>query len=116
MDRTKVVRAKLFESETSQTPVRDWLLGLSKDDRTDIGQAVAMVEYRWPLGMPTCRQIKGVKGLWEVRAKLKGGRIARVFFSFDGSNMVLLHGFEKKSQKTPHKEIDLATKRMKGTT
>lgn len=30
--------------------------------------------------------------------------------------MVLLHGFEKKSQKTPQKEIDLATKRMKGMT
>jgi len=66
--------------------------------------------------MPTCRQIKGVKGLWEVRAKLKGGRIARVFFSFDSSNMVLLHGFEKKSRKTPQKAIDLATRRMKGMT
>jgi phage-related protein len=49
--------------------------------------------------------------LWEVRSRL-GDRIARVIFYVDGQTMVLLHGFIKKTQKTPRHELDLAMKRM----
>ena len=44
-----------------------------------------------------------------------GGRIARVLFCVDEDSMILLHGFIKKTQQTPAKELDLALKRMKGT-
>lgn len=50
-------------------------------------------------------------GLWEVRSRL-GDRIARVIFCVEGATMVLLHGFIKKTQKTPKHELDLAAKRM----
>jgi phage-related protein len=52
--------------------------------------------------------------LWEVRSSLTQGRIARVIFCVSYGQMVLLHGFIKKTQKTPQQEIDLALKRMKG--
>ena len=52
--------------------------------------------------------------LWEVRGSLTGGKIARVIFCVDKSRMVLLHGFIKKTQKTPKKDFDLALKRKKG--
>jgi phage-related protein len=42
-------------------------------------------------------------GLFEVRARLRGGRIARVLFAVEQGLAVLLHGFIKKSQKTPRK-------------
>jgi phage-related protein len=42
---------------------------------------------------------KGQKDLWEVRSNIKDG-IARTFFTIDGAEMILLHGFEKKSQAT----------------
>ena len=45
--------------------------------------------------------------------KITGGRIARVIFYISKGEMILLHGFIKKSQKTPKKEIDLALKRKK---
>ena len=64
--------------------------------------------------MPLCRSLANRPGLWEVRSKLSGGRIARVFFCAHDGHMVLLHGFEKKTQKTPDHEIDVAVKRMKG--
>jgi phage-related protein len=57
--------------------------------------------------------LSGYKDLWEVRSKLTGGRIARVIFSISQGEMILLHGFIKKSQKTPKPEIDLALKRKK---
>jgi phage-related protein len=61
--------------------------------------------------MPLVRKMEA--NLWEVRSKFTSGNISRVFFTVKGSQMVLLHGFIKKSQKTPQKEIDLARTRMK---
>lgn len=61
--------------------------------------------------MPVCRPL-GAK-LWEVRSSLKGKRIARVIFSIVDGEMVLLHGFIKKTEKTPRADLDLANKRRK---
>jgi phage-related protein len=63
--------------------------------------------------MPLVRSLG--QELWEVRSSLLQGRIARVIFCVEKDCMVLLHGFMKKTQKTPHKEIALALRRKKGT-
>ncbi len=47
-------------------------------------------------------------GLYEVRTDLPQGPKARVLFFIHQGSMVLLHGFIKKTQKTPKKELDLA--------
>jgi len=49
--------------------------------------------------------------LWEVRSHLRI-RIARVIFTVEGNTMVLLHGFIKKSQKTPATDLQLAKQRL----
>ena len=95
-------------------PVRDWLLSLSPADRKIIGDDIRTAEFGWPIGMPLCRPITGRRGLWEIRSSLPSGRIARVFFCTHESSMILLHGFIKKTQKTPDKELDIAEKRMRG--
>jgi phage-related protein len=59
--------------------------------------------------MPLIRKID--KDLWEVRTTLESG-IARVFFMVDGDYMILLHGFIKKSQKTPQNELKTALARL----
>jgi phage-related protein len=61
--------------------------------------------------MPLCRKLGG--GLWEVRSSLNGNRIARVVFCIAEGRMVLLHGFIKKTQKTPRTDLDLARDRQK---
>lgn len=103
-----------YETERGVAPVRDWLLSLQPDDRKVIGADIKTVEFGWPLGMPLCRAITGHRGLWEVRSHLHGGRIARVLFCIHEGHMALLHGFEKTTQKTPDREIDVALRRMKG--
>jgi phage-related protein len=60
--------------------------------------------------MPLVRNMGG--GIWEVRIRLDN-RIARVLFVLEGSTMVLLHGFIKKSQDTPKPDLDLAKDRLK---
>ena len=110
----KRVSARFFERENGSQPVREWLLQLSDQDRTSIGDDIRTAEFGWPLGMPLCRSISGVAGLWEIRSRLNGGRIARVLFCVREGQLVLLHGFEKKSQKPPAGELENAIRRMKG--
>jgi phage-related protein len=54
--------------------------------------------------------------LWEVRSTLERNRIARVIFCIDDGCMILLHGFIKKTQKTPRADLELATKRKQEVT
>jgi phage-related protein len=89
--------------------VRDWLLSLPRADQKRIGDDIRTVEFGWPIGMPVCRPLG--KGLYEVRTSLKN-RIARTLFTIIGSNMVLLHGFIKKSQATPAADLELARSRL----
>jgi len=52
-------------------------------------------------------------GMFEVRAKGKEGIGRSLFCTIKGEEIVILHSFVKKSQKTPKKDIDLAKQRMK---
>jgi len=53
------------------------------------------------------------EGLWEVRSDLPGGRTARVLFSISEGRILVLHGFIKKSRKTPDEDLALACKRRR---
>ena len=59
--------------------------------------------------MPFIRKLD--PGLWEIRSSLTAG-IARVVLAVDGDTMVLLHGFVKKSRKTPVTGIDTSRRRL----
>jgi phage-related protein len=75
-----------------------------------VGRDLMDVQFGWPVGMPLCRSLGN--GLWEARTNLDD-RIARVIFCFSGGELVALHGFIKKTQKTPLADIDLAVRRRK---
>jgi phage-related protein len=59
--------------------------------------------------MPLVRKLE--PGLWEVRSNISTG-IARVLFTVQGAFIVLLHGFVKKSSKTPLDDLSLARRRL----
>lgn len=109
----KILPATFYRTATGVEPVRKWLKALSREDKRIVGTDVATVEFGWPVGMPTCRALTSRRGLWEVRSTLTQNRIARVlFFVFQGQ-MVLLHGFIKKTRQTSTADLDLAVKRQK---
>ncbi|WP_311979974.1 type II toxin-antitoxin system RelE/ParE family toxin [Bradyrhizobium diazoefficiens] len=89
--------------------VRDWLRSLDDADRQAVGLDLMRVQYRWPVGMPLCRPLGD--GLWEVRTSLPSSRIARVLFSVQQGRILVLHGFIKKTQKTPADDLILARRR-----
>jgi phage-related protein len=98
-----------FRSDHGSEPVRDWLKSLPFDEKRIIGEDIKTVQFGWPLGMPIVRKLE--PGLWEVRSKLPD-KIARVFFTVNGSKMVLLHGFIIKSEKTPQDDLKVARQRL----
>lgn len=111
MARPKKIAARFFETPGGRRPVRDWLLGLTREDRRIVGTDIQKVEFGWPLGMPYCRPLSA--GLWEVRSDLPVGRIARAVFCLVEGEMILLHGFMKKTRKTPQADLDVALKRRR---
>ena len=107
----KRLPAVFYRLPSGREPVREWLKGLNDADRKIIGEDIKDVELDWPVGMPVCRPLGD--GLWEVRSDITQGRISRVLFCIHHGRMVLLHGFIKKTQKTPLHELELARQRTK---
>ena len=106
----KRIFAHFYQTETGKEPVREWLLELSEAERKIIGTDLNTAEYAWPIGMPVVRKLSSE--LWEVRSSLNNS-IARVIFTVIDDKMILLHGFKKKSQKTPNTELRTAIQRLK---
>jgi phage-related protein len=70
-----------------------------------------MEEYGPALGNPYTASMGD--GLFEIRAKGMEGIGRSLFCTIKDQEIIILHSFIKKTQKTPKKEIDLARKRMK---
>jgi phage-related protein len=103
----KRVPAIFYRTEAGGEPVREWLRELPAEDRKRIGEDIKTVEFGWPIGMPVCKPLG--HAVYEVRTSLAQNRVARVLFYIDKkSRMVLLHGFIKKTQKTPDEDMALA--------
>jgi phage-related protein len=110
MKAERPLRVVFFKTETGHEPVREWLRELPKEDCKVIGADILTVQYAWPVGKPLVDNLGD--GIWEVRSRL-ANRIARTLFAEINQEIVLLHAFIKKQQKTPADELDLAKKRKK---
>ena len=113
-DQLTEIPVVFYRTGAGAEPVRDWLRSLSAEDRRIIGTDLATVQVGWPIGMPLCRSLGA--GLWEVRSNLSSNRIARLAFFVAKGRIGVVHGFIKKTQKTPPADIALAQKRMKEMT
>ena len=110
--RSSALEVYFYQTSSGNEPVKEWLKSLPRVDMRTIGFDIKTVQYGYPIGMPLTRVLHGTGGLEEVRCNISNG-IARVIFYVENDTMVLLHGFIKKSQETPKKELDVAIKRYK---
>jgi len=108
MEREQPIQVVFFKTEVGNEPVREWLKDLSKEDRKIIGEDIKTVQYSWPIGKPLVDSLG--QQIWEVRSSLRS-RLARTLFTVCEQEIVLLHGFIKKVQKTPNEDLQLAKKR-----
>jgi len=100
-----------FKTLAGNEPVRDWLKELPEAERHAIGRDLMRAQWRWPVGMPLCRAMGN--GLWEIRTDLPTQRTARILLCLYQDHLVALHGFIKKTRKTPEDDLTLARKRQK---
>ncbi len=110
-DRPRKMPVVFYRTPAGAEVVRNWLRSLDENDRNAIGQDLMRVQFRWPVGMPLCRAMGD--GLWELRSDLPSKRIARVLFGVQQGKLLVLHGFIKKTQKTPDEDLALARKRKR---
>ena len=97
-----------FKTQAGNEPVRDWLKELPKAERKSIGDDVLTVQFAWPVGKPLVDSLG--QGIWEIRTPLMN-RIGRTLFFVHNEKIILLHGFIKKTKRTPGDDLGLARKR-----
>jgi phage-related protein len=110
MERESEMQVRFFKTETGKEPVRDWLKSFSSDEKKTIGTDIRTVQVMFPIGKPLVDHLGG--GLWEIRSRLTD-TIVRVIFMVSEGEMILLHGFTKKQQKTPKDDLKLAQQRKR---
>ena len=103
-----------YVAENGKSPARDFIDSLSAESKAKfIFIADLLTEYGLNVREPYVKPITGSRKLFEIRIKDRQN-IHRVFyFAFTGRKLVLLHGFTKKTEKTPSREIVIAQTRMK---
>ena len=97
-----------YKKENGDIPVLDFLLSLEAKMRAKAFSEIELLEKHGPdLREPYVKPLRG-KGLFELRIKFASD-ISRIFyFTYRQKTFVLLHGFTKKTQKTPQREIERA--------
>lgn len=110
MERSELLQVVFFETKNKKQPVRDFILSLKQNDRKIIGVDIFVVQKTFPLGLPLVRKMGN--NLWEIRSTISQG-IVRIFFTIENNFLILLHGFVKKTQKTPEQELAVALARLK---
>jgi len=101
----------IYYEENYRSPVVDFILEKSPKEQAKILREIDLLEeFGLSLGMPYIRKIANFD-LWELRIK-HSSNIFRILFKDSGSKFVLLHGFQKKTNKTPKKEINIALRRL----
>ena len=92
---------------------QDFYLEQSDKVREKIGYVFRVVKTVDKVPEKFLKHLEGTEGLYEIRIEV-GGDTYRIFCCFDRGNLVVLfNGFQKKSQKTPKQEIELAEKLKK---
>lgn len=89
---------------------KDFFDPLNEKLKGKIDEILFMTRIAERIPIKFFRSIKGTDGLFEIRIEYQSN-IYRIFCCFDEGNIIILfNGFQKKSQKTPKKEIDKALK------
>lgn len=103
---------EFYREENGEQPVLDFVRSFNKSDRIRIGQHIeALRILNITARAPLVEPIEGK--LWELRIKIDRNAYRMLYFLCTGNIVVFLHGFHKKTRKTPKREIDVAMRRLK---
>lgn len=102
-----------YRSESGACPVEDFLDSLSGEQAQKVTWVLQLIEDLEVIPAQYFKKLVNTDDLWEVRIQA-GNNIFRLLGFLEGKQMVILnHAFQKKTQKTPAKEILIAEARKK---
>lgn len=101
-----------WKSDQGKEPVREWLRKMDVEARKAIGDDIRYVQEKWTDGVGKPYVDGFGAGLYEVRTKYDKKQY-RVLFCIEDDTIILLHGFIKKTKKTPTADVDLGRHRQK---
>lgn len=100
-----------YRDREGKEPAANFIDALSNEARAKVFRIIKLLrDYGVLLKEPYTKQIKGK--IRELRIRDNQGAIRILYFTYTGKRFILLHGFIKKTNKTPSREIELAEKRM----
>ena len=102
---------EFYEAANGQIPVKEFIEALNIKERAKVARTVDLLEeFGINLGMPYAEYVE--EDLWELRVRFANNRYRIIYFLNTGQKFILLHGFIKKTQKMPKKEIKVAKQRL----
>ncbi len=102
---------EFYRDPDGHEPVKSFFNSLPRSARAKVVRTLALLkEYGVLLKEPYTRQVKGK--IRELRIKDSQGNVRVFYFTHTGKRFILLHGFVKKTEKTPVREIETAERRM----
>ncbi|MDQ6905759.1 MAG: type II toxin-antitoxin system RelE/ParE family toxin [Chloroflexota bacterium] len=100
-----------FVEENGRRPIQDFLSSLDGKTQTRFVWSIEQLRVRNTRARePLVRNLEG--RLWELREESNTNIYRLMYFFFTGRRIVFVHAFQKKTQKTPRREIDIALDRM----
>ena len=106
---------EFYKTENNKIPVEDFIKNLSEKEESKIYREIDLLKQKGIyLGFPFTSKIEGsdYKNLWELRIKFSSNNFRIIYFLHTKKTFVLLHGFTKKTNRTPKRELEIAKRRM----
>jgi len=102
-----------YETKTGEKPVEQFLDSLDSKQAKKVVWVMKLIEDHEQVPTTYFKKLKTTDDIWEVRIQF-GNNIFRLLGFINNGNLIILtNGFQKKTQKTPKSEIELAEKRKK---
>jgi phage-related protein len=106
---------ELYEKVDNKCPVLDFIVSLNPKQQAKIYREIELLKtFGNELHFPHVRKMEGEKynNLWELRIEFASDAFRIFYFMYYQNQSILLHGFQKKTEKTPLKELKIALDRM----
>lgn len=101
-----------YVKENGSEPVKEFLISLDLKTQARFDWSIEQLKIRNITAQePLVRHLEGK--IWELREESSTNIFRLLYFFFTGKQIVFLHGFAKKKQKTPYREIETTILRMK---
>ena len=106
-------KINFYRDKSGYSPVEEFLDSLNVKQAQKVAWVLRLIEEQEFIPNTYLKKLINTEDIWEVRVQF-GNNIFRVLGFFEHNDLIVLtNGFQKKSQKTPEKEIELAEKRRK---